>query len=73
MCLNIKQQSYNVLIQEYKTYKETFVKKFELTKLPKYLIMCVKVCVICAQSNYFFAQKKEGKRRQAKGLYTMCD
>jgi len=29
-------------LQEYKTYKETFVKKFELTRLPKYLIMCVK-------------------------------
>ena len=23
--------------------------------------MCVKVCVICAQSNYFFAQKKKAK------------
>ena len=31
------------LLQEYKTHKESFVKKFELTKLPPYLILCVKV------------------------------
>lgn len=26
--------------QEYKTYKENFMKRYEITKLPKYLIMC---------------------------------
>ena len=30
-------------LQEYKTHKESFVKKFELTHLPPYLILCVKV------------------------------
>lgn len=30
-------------LQEYKTYKESFVKKFELTKLPPYLILVIKV------------------------------
>ena len=30
-------------VQEYKTHKESYVKKFELTKLPPYLILCVKV------------------------------
>ena len=29
--------------QEYKTYSESHVKKFELTRLPPYLILCVKV------------------------------
>ena len=31
--------------QEYKTYKETFVKKFQLTKLPPYLFIVIKVIV----------------------------
>lgn len=31
------------LWQEYKTHKESYVKKFELTKLPPYLILCIKV------------------------------
>ncbi|KAK2566273.1 U4/U6.U5 tri-snRNP-associated protein 2 [Acropora cervicornis] len=43
----------NIIPQEYKTYKETFVKKFELTKLPKYLIMCVKRFT----KNMFFVEK----------------
>ena len=29
--------------QEYKTYKENFMKRYEITKLPKYLIMCFRV------------------------------
>jgi U4/U6.U5 tri-snRNP-associated protein 2 len=29
--------------KEYKTYKENFMKKYELIKLPKYLIICFKV------------------------------
>lgn len=29
--------------QEVKTYKENFMKKYELLKLPKYLIMCFRV------------------------------
>ncbi len=28
---------------EYKTYKENFMKRYELIKLPKYLIMCFRV------------------------------
>lgn len=39
--------------KEYKTYKETFVKKFELTKLPNYLIMCLKRF----NKNMFFKEK----------------
>ena len=30
-------------MQEYKTHKESYVKRFELTKLPPYLIICIKV------------------------------
>ena len=29
--------------KEYKTYKENFMKKYELVKLPRYLIMCFRV------------------------------
>lgn len=29
--------------QEVKTYKDNFLKKYELLKLPKYLIMCFRV------------------------------
>lgn len=29
--------------KEYKTYKENFMKKFEITKLPPYLILYIKV------------------------------
>ena len=29
--------------QEYKTHKESFVKRFELTRLPPYLILYIKV------------------------------
>lgn len=29
--------------QEVKTYKENFMKKYELVKLPKYLVMCFRV------------------------------
>ena len=29
--------------QEYKTYKENYLKRYEITKLPKYLIMCFRV------------------------------
>ncbi len=28
---------------EHKTYKENFMKRYELIKLPKYLIMCFRV------------------------------
>jgi hypothetical protein len=31
--------------KEYKTYKENFMKKYELLKLPKYLIVCYRVSV----------------------------
>ena len=30
--------------QEYKTYKENYLKRYEITKLPKFLIMCFRVC-----------------------------
>lgn len=29
--------------QEYKTYKDNFMKRYEILKLPKYLIMCFRV------------------------------
>lgn len=29
--------------QEYKTYKENFIKRYELLRLPRYLIMCFRV------------------------------
>jgi U4/U6.U5 tri-snRNP-associated protein 2 len=32
-----------VTAQEYKTYKENFLKKYEILRLPKYLIMCFRV------------------------------
>lgn len=31
--------------KEYKTYKENFLKKFEITKLPPYLILYIKVTI----------------------------
>lgn len=36
--------------QEYKTYKENFIKRYEIIKLPKYLIICFRVSFI-----YFFS------------------
>ncbi|KXJ05673.1 U4/U6.U5 tri-snRNP-associated protein 2 [Exaiptasia diaphana] len=39
--------------KEYKTYKELFIKKFELTKLPRYLIMSFKRFA----KNTFFTEK----------------
>jgi hypothetical protein len=30
--------------KEYKTYKENFMKRFEITELPPYLILYIKVC-----------------------------
>jgi len=32
-----------VTAQEYKTYKENFLKRYEILRLPKYLIMCFRV------------------------------
>lgn len=40
-------------IQEYKTYKENFLKRFQLTKLPPYLIFCIKRFT----KNNFFVEK----------------
>ena len=33
-------------VQEYKTHKESYVKRFELTQLPPYLILYIKVCML---------------------------
>lgn len=40
-------------LQEYKTYKENFLKRFQLTKLPPYLIFCIKRFT----KNNFFVEK----------------
>jgi len=32
-----------LFLQEYKTYYDITVKRFSLTKLPKYLTICIKV------------------------------
>lgn len=42
-----------VYVQEYKTYKENFLKRFQLTKLPPYLIFCIKRFT----KNNFFVEK----------------
>ncbi len=34
---------YIVLLQEHKTASESFVKRYKLTRLPPYLILCIKV------------------------------
>ena len=34
---------YVVLLQEHKTASESFVKRYKLTRLPPYLILCIKV------------------------------
>ena len=39
--------------KEYKTYKEEIVKRFELTRLPPYLILCIKRFT----KNTFFVEK----------------
>ncbi|XP_019863948.1 PREDICTED: U4/U6.U5 tri-snRNP-associated protein 2-like [Amphimedon queenslandica] len=39
--------------KEYKTHRESYVKKFELTKLPPYLILCIKRFT----KNNFFVEK----------------
>ncbi|KFP91517.1 U4/U6.U5 tri-snRNP-associated protein 2, partial [Apaloderma vittatum] len=39
--------------KEYKTYKENFLKRFQLTKLPPYLIFCIKRFT----KNNFFVEK----------------
>ncbi len=41
--MQILQKFDGITEQEYKTYKENFLKRYELTKLPKYLIMCFRV------------------------------
>lgn len=41
------------LLQEYKTYKENFLKRFQLTKLPPYLVFCIKRFT----KNNFFVEK----------------
>lgn len=40
-------------LQEYKTYKENFLKRFQLTKLPPYLVFCIKRFT----KNNFFVEK----------------
>ena len=51
--------------QEIKTYKENFIKRYELVKLPKYLILCFRVKIFTYKLNvllntnhyfYFFVQ-----------------
>lgn len=42
-----------IYIQEYKTYKENFLKRFQLTKLPPYLVFCIKRFT----KNNFFVEK----------------
>lgn len=42
-----------ILLQEYKTYKENFLKRFQLTKLPPYLVFCIKRFT----KNNFFVEK----------------
>lgn len=46
-------QPFPLCIQEYKTYKENFLKRFQLTKLPPYLIFCIKRFT----KNNFFVEK----------------
>ena len=41
------------VVQEYKTQQESHVKRFELTKLPPYLILCFKRFT----KNNFFVEK----------------
>ena len=33
----------SLYLQEYKTHRESFIKRFEITKLPPYLILFIKV------------------------------
>ncbi|TSW89636.1 U4/U6.U5 tri-snRNP-associated protein 2 [Bagarius yarrelli] len=42
-----------IIPQEYKTYKENFLKRFQLTRLPPYLIFCIKRFT----KNNFFVEK----------------
>ncbi|KAF1619843.1 UNVERIFIED_CONTAM: U4/U6.U5 tri-snRNP-associated protein 2, partial [Eudyptes pachyrhynchus] len=39
---NILAKFNGITEKEYKTYKENFLKRFQLTKLPPYLIFCIK-------------------------------
>jgi U4/U6.U5 tri-snRNP-associated protein 2 len=39
----ILQKFDGVTEREYKTYKDNFLKRYEILKLPKYLIMCFRV------------------------------
>lgn len=38
--------------KEYKTYKENFMKRFEITELPPYLILYIKVSIILCYRLY---------------------
>lgn len=51
--VEIRLQALLSLLQEYKTYKENFLKRFQLTKLPPYLIFCIKRFT----KNNFFVEK----------------
>jgi hypothetical protein len=42
--------------KEYKTYKENFMKRFEITELPPYLILYIKVC---AKRNILVLMKED--------------
>uniref|UniRef100_A0A2K5F3I6 ubiquitinyl hydrolase 1 n=1 Tax=Aotus nancymaae TaxID=37293 RepID=A0A2K5F3I6_AOTNA len=50
---NILAKFNGVTEKEYKTYKENFLKRFQLTKLPPYLIFCIKRFT----KNNFFVEK----------------
>ena len=41
--MQILQKFDGVTESEFKTYKENFIKRYEILKLPKYLIMCFRV------------------------------
>ncbi|KAM3830544.1 ubiquitin carboxyl-terminal hydrolase 39 [Vipera latastei] len=50
---NILAKFNGLMEKEYKTYKENFLKRFQLTKLPPYLIFCIKRFT----KNNFFVEK----------------
>uniref|UniRef100_A0A8C9IM00 Ubiquitin carboxyl-terminal hydrolase 39 n=1 Tax=Piliocolobus tephrosceles TaxID=591936 RepID=A0A8C9IM00_9PRIM len=50
---NILAKFNGITEKEYKTYKENFLKRFQLTKLPPYLIFCIKRFT----KNNFFVEK----------------
>lgn len=55
---NLLNKFNGVTEKEYKTYKENFMKRFEIRELPPYLILYIKVCNNCKLYKLFLTSNR---------------